>query len=229
MKAIPLIVITLLLITGCSNRLQLPTYKSGFLKDYKLFKPNPNMDDSWIRTTRHFDLDALKSYDKIALAPIELWLDKDNAYQVNNVEAQEAVTQYFEQQIKKKLSKDKSIVRQGTQGSLLIRIAITHLGEKSPDMSPLDLLPFRIVKNAGEGAYLMATEQKSVIGQASLEVELVDTDSGKGLAAVILESSTDEMYVTDAENNIDAIKTIINSWIDRLVISFGGKIKESET
>ena len=188
-----------LLVVSCSNRLQVPENKSGFLKDYHLFKPNPNADDAWVRTTRHFDLEKFRAYDKIAIAPIELWLNKDQAYQVKDIKKQERVTQYFEQVINEKLAEHKQIVRPGTKNSLLIRMAVTHLGEKSPDFEALDVLPFRIAKNAGEAAYLIATNQKSVIGSAGLEIEFVDTDSGHGLAAAILDSTTDETYVDDSQ------------------------------
>lgn len=215
-----LVSLAIIFIAGCSTRLQEPDNKSGFLNDYHLFKPNPSAEDSWVRVTQHFDLDKFKAYDKIAIAPVELWLNKNEPYLIKDKGKQEALTRYLEDTIKAKFNGRKQIVEQGTPGALLIRTAITHLGEKSPDFQARDLLPFRIVKNAGESAYLAATDQKSVIGRAGLEVEFVDNDSGNGLVAVILDSLSDELTVADKPNNIDALKAVVDNWAERLVSAF---------
>lgn len=220
LRKILLVSLACCMVVGCSSRLQSPEQKSGFLKDYRFFKPNPNAEDSWIRTTRHFDLEAFQNYDRIAIAPIELWIDENQEYEIKDPSKQEALTRYLEQVIIEKLDGSKQVVRPGTKGSLLIKMAITHYGEKAPGFEALDVLPFRIVKNVGVEAYLLASGQKNVIGSAGLEAEFVDTDSGEGLAAIILNSVTDEMNVKDSDTNLDAIKAVIDDWANRLVGAF---------
>ena len=100
----------------------------------------------------------------------------------------------------------------------------TQVNDKPGGTLPLDVLPFRIVMNAGEGAYRLATNQKAVIGEASLEAEFVDTNSGDGLIAIIMNSKSDEMNVDDNPNNIDSIKAIINGWVAQLVIALNEKL-----
>jgi len=216
MKKTLVLLISLSFLFGCSSRLQVPDSKSGFLKDYHLFKPNPERDNSWVRTKHGFRLTDLQNYQTVAIAPIELWLNPNKPIQIKDKSKQLALTTYFEQQIEAKIGDKYQIVSPGTKGSLLIRLAITHLSEKSPEFEALDILPFRIVMNAGESAYRLAAEKKAVIGSASLEAEFVDTNSGKGLVAVIVNSDSEEMNVDDNKDNIDSIKTVVDNWVNRL-------------
>jgi len=216
MKQTIFLLMTIVLLSGCSNRLQVPDSKSGFLNNYHLFKPNPRMDNSWVRTKKNVTIETLKSYKSIAIAPIELWLAPRKPTQITDKNKQKALNAYFEQLIKDKLADSYKIVPQGTKDSLLIRLALTNIEEKSPEFEVLDILPFRIAINAGEGAYRLATDQKAVIGEAGLEAEFVDTNTGDGLVAIIMNSKTDEMNVDDKASNIDSLKAIIDGWVAQL-------------
>ncbi|MBA6232285.1 MULTISPECIES: DUF3313 domain-containing protein [unclassified Colwellia] len=207
------------LFLGCSNQLQLPDSKSGFLSSYDLFKPNPRMDNSWVRAEENVSLKTLQNYKKIAIAPIELWLESNKPSYIKDENKQKALNAYFEQLLKEKIGDEYQIVPPGTKNSLLIRLALTNLEESSPEFEVLDVLPFRIVINAGEGAYRLATNQKAVIGEAGFEAEFVDTNSNDTLIAIIMNSKSDEMNVDDNPNNIDSIKVIINGWVEQLAIT----------
>lgn len=211
-----LIALIFLTIAGCANRLQRPDSKSGFLKNYHLFKPNPNTDDSWIRTKRFFKVSELSQYKKIALNPIEIWLNPNEPANITDKDKQKRLTDYFQQQIKKTVGDRFEFVEPGTKDSLLIRIALTNIKELEPELSPLDVIPFRIVMNAGKQVYLLAAAKKAVIGAATLEVEFVDTNTSKGLVAVIVNSKTDEVNVDDDDVNIDSVKLVIDQWVERL-------------
>lgn len=215
MKKITLFLCTVLLLLGCAST-QVPKSKSEFLKSYDNFKPHPQKKNTWFSTTKHFDYQKFKAYDKIAFAPITLWLSKDKPHQIKDIKKQEAIVRYFENTLKERLNNSKRVVKSGTQDSLLIKLAITYIGERSPKLEALDILPFRIVMNGGEMAYLAATDQKIAIGEAAIEVEFVDTNSNLGLVSAILENDTDEIYVNDTDDNIEAAKAILNSWADRL-------------
>lgn len=223
MKKLIFLLTTLALLVGCSNRSQVPESKSGFLKDYHLFKPNPDMDNSWVRSKGNVNLKTLQSYNKIAIAPVELWLESNKPSHIKDKNKQKALNAYFEQLIKAKISNEYQIVSPGTKDSLLIRLALTNLEENSPQFEVLDILPIRIVMNAGKGAYRLATDKKSVIGEAGLEAEFVDTNSGEELIAIIMDSKSDEMNVDDSPNNIDSIKAIMNGWVSQLVIALNEK------
>jgi len=217
------IILIFLLVSGCTNRLAQPEFKSGFLKDYRLFKKNPNTENSWIRTKPGFRLTKLKQYKKIALNPIEIWLDSTKKANIKDPVKQAKLTAYFEQQIKNKVGDRFEFVEPGTKDSLLIRMALTNIEELEPKLSPLDVLPFRIVMMAGEQAYLLATAQKAVIGAASLEVEFVDTNSNRGIVAVIVNNKTNEVNVSDNDSNIESVKLVIDDWVERLAAALTPK------
>jgi len=224
MKKTILLLMTIALLFGCSNRLQVPDSTSGFLSEYHLFKPNPRMDNSWVRVQPNVTLKTLQNYKSIAIAPVELWLDPNKATHITDKSKQYALNAYFEQLIKAKIGNNYQIVPQGTKNSLLIRLALTNLEEKSPEFEVLDILPFRIVLNAGEGAYRLATDQKAVIGEAGLEAEFVDTNTGEGLVGIIMNSQSDEMNVNDQARNIDSIKAILDAWVEQLASALNEKL-----
>ena len=224
MKTTFFLLTTIALLSGCSNRLQLPDSKSGFLNDYHLFKPNPRMDNSWVRAKKNITLATLQSYKSIAIAPVELWLAATKPTHIKDKSKQAALNAYFEQLLKDKLADKYQIVPKGTKDSLLIRLALTNLEEKSPEFEVLDILPFRIVLNAGEGAYRLATDQKAVIGEASLEAEFVDANTGNGLVAIIINSKSDEMNVANQASNIDSIKAVFDGWVEQLASALNEKL-----
>ena len=82
-----------------------------------------------------------------------------------------------------------------------------------------------MAKMAGEQVYLMATAQKAVIGAASLEVEFVDTNSNRGIVAVIVNNKTSEVNVSDDETNIESVKLVIDDWVERLAKALTPKEK----
>ena len=100
MKKFIVLLATFALLVGCSNRLQVPESKSGFLKDYHLFKPNPRMDNSWVRSKGNVNLKTLQNYKKIAIAPIELWLESNMPTHIKDKNKQKTLNAYFEQLIK---------------------------------------------------------------------------------------------------------------------------------
>jgi len=216
MKVLIALVLTSLIISGCANRLKQPEFKSGFLKDYRFFRATPNTDNSWIRTKPDFKLTKLQQYNKIALNPIEIWLNPNEAANIIDQKKQAKLTAYFEEKIKDKVAERFEFVEPGTKNSLLIRIAFTNIQELEPELSPLDALPFRIIMKAGEQAYLLATAQKAVIGAASLEVELVDTNTNRGIVAIIVSSKTNEVNVNDDKANVESIKLVVDQWVERL-------------
>ncbi len=187
-----------------------------FLKDYRLFKPDPEAENSWIRLRPAFHKHPFSQYTKIALNPIEIWLNPNEPANIVDKDKQKKLTSYFEQQIKKQVSNRLEFVEPGTPDSLLIRIALTNIEESEPELSPLDLISLRAVMAAGKELYLLASAQKNVIGAATLEVEFVDTNSGKGLLAVIVSRDSGEVNVSDDDSNIDSVKLVIDEWVKRL-------------
>lgn len=221
MKNMILLIWLALGLCACASSVK-PKAKSEFLKNYTHFKPSPRAKETWISTNSQFDYAQFIAYQRIAFAPIEIWPSKSQQLTIHDIEKQEAITQYFEDAIKKRLKGNKQIVRPGTQGALLVKMAITYIDERSPELEALDILPFRIVMNGGELAYLAATDQKVVVGKATVEVEFVDVDSNQGIAAAIISNTTGEMHVKNSDNNIETAKAILDNWAERLYNAVNG-------
>lgn len=223
MKFNLLIVITSLFIGVCSSTKQTPSYESGFLNDYVNFKVNPNEDNSFYKKHRNFNVSDFKDYDKVVIAPIEVWLPKTknntaHALTISDKSKQKALTNYFKMQLKQHVTHDIEFVHVDTPGSLTIAIALTNIQEEEIGISLRDLipLPIRVARTVTENTYLLAADKKTVIGAASMEVKFIDTNTNHTLISAIVERETGEIYVDDQKQNIDSLKSVINVWVKRL-------------
>ena len=224
MRAIVVALVALTMI-GCASQPQAPQETSGFLSGYQDFRPNPQQENSWIRTANGFTRETLTSYDKIALAPIEIWLNDQSKFEIQDKEKQQQLTQYFEQQIRTKIDSKYQFVPHGTPDSLSIQLALTNIEELDPEIMVRDFLPIAMARNAVQSTYRLAAAKKAVIGAASLEAKFVDTNTNNELIAVVVNSESDEMNVADEPENIESIKTIVEIWVDRLATALQPKDK----
>lgn len=212
-----LTILWLVSVAACSSLPTKPDHQSGFLANYEGFKPNPRADNSWVRSKPGITKADFQSYQKVAVAPIEVWLNGQTQQMALTPAMQKDISAYFQAQIAEGLKGHYQMVPEGTADALVINMAFTNISESKPGMSPLDVLPFRIVTNAGKNLYRLVANKKAVIGKASLEASFVDANSSDELAAIIVSHSSGAMNVEDTPDNVDSIKAVVDHWGARLV------------
>lgn len=211
----------LFLLGSCSGMPVKPIYPSGFLSNYTGFKENPKVNNAYYRKSDSFSIENFNDYTQLALAPVEVILAPGETLQISDRQSQKALTDYFSQQIEQKIAGRYQLVPVGTPNSLLIRIALTDIREQEIGMQLRDLIPtpVSVARTVAEKAYELSLAKKAVIAAASLEAEAVDTNTGESLVAVIVQRDSGQVYVDDKENNIDAVKQVIDVWVDRLTVA----------
>jgi hypothetical protein len=149
---------------------------SGFLKDYSALKPSSNIEDA----LTYVSTDAqknLRSYFAIVVDPIEVYIATDVDEGKISEASRKALTNYFEHALNKAVSDAFPVVEAPGPLTLRLRAALVGVdvggtvpaGDLPPDVGPLD----RVLN----------------IGKLRVEMELVDSETGDRIAAMVDKTS----------------------------------------
>lgn len=198
----------LIVLSGCSATM--PKTQSGFIDDYEYFSPLNGDTNTLVYSDPSFNAESLRSYQKVYVAPVELWLDGNGTHSVNPIELTYAAHK-FTQSLRTMLQQHYTLVATPQDDTLEIRAAITRIKFGTPQTNALDFIPFRIVMNAGNAVYLNATGQSDIITQVSLEAEFVSEQ--KRVFAISATKSLEDSLADNGEDNINAIQDVLNVWV----------------
>ena len=218
MKRNSIIVLSLLFsvlfVSGCSNSLK--QTQSGYLGDYTQLKPSAEYDDTLIYQAEGFDGKTLKQVSKIQLVPFEVWLTQKQSKSLNTEQVRLLVMS-FHQKLLKKIPKQFKIVNSADSDTLVIKGAFTGVTLNDPEVSVGDFVPIKLVFNAGNTAYLNATGQKNVITEVSIEVEFLLGQSNERVFAMTATKVLDATVQKTGEDNVKAVESVLDLWIDNFV------------
>jgi hypothetical protein len=205
------------LLSGCASNLN--QVQSGFLGDYSKLKASKNYDNTKTFQAKGFDQNTLAAIKEIKLVPFEIWLkpsSKDDAVLFNTQRLQE-LSRYFHDKLKQALQDNYQLVEVASLDTLIIQGAFSNIKLSAPELSVTDLIPVRLVLNAGNAAYLQVTNQKDVITEVSIEVEFI---LGKNSKRVFAMTATKQMDLTMGQNDDDGFKAVaevLDTWIENFV------------
>jgi hypothetical protein len=149
---------------------------SGFLKDYSALQPNPNVESALTYVSSDAQKN-LRSYFAIVVDPIAVYIATDVDETKISESSRKAVTNYFEHALKNAVSDAFPVVE--SPGPLTLRLRAALVGvdvggavpaaDLPPDVGPLDH-PLNIAK-------------------LRVEMELVDSETGERIAAMVDKSN----------------------------------------
>lgn len=187
---------------------------SGFLSDYKNFKViNPKTNaEVWIKPP-HQDFTFLKKYNSVVLSPIEIWMDP-SSYRGIDPNELKLITDYFFKSLRMALDPDYSIVEKSGPNVMNIRIAITGVQKKKPNnLKVINLLPVKLAWEAGNAAYRGVAGKQLDIYSASLELEILDSESGERLAAVVDTHESSKTTTEKGEDTWAPLQEVLDYWV----------------
>jgi hypothetical protein len=155
----------------------------GFLSDYS--KLAPEGGDSKAFKHRDPAVDFTK-YDKLLIDRIQIFANEDSEYKgVDPAELKELVD-YFHEAIKNAVADAYPVVREPGPDVLRLRITVTDLVPNKPEASVVSLVvPFVWVAEAGAGAAEGEVGSTPFVGEATVEMEAMDSVSARQVAAYI--------------------------------------------
>jgi hypothetical protein len=168
----------------------------GFLSDYSKLKPESGGEAYVYRDSK---ADAAK-YDKLMIDRIKIYLKEDAESKEIDPTAMKELADYFHQAIVKAVEGAYPVVRKPGPDVLRLRIAITDLVPNKPEASVVSLVvPFLWVGEAGAGAAKGKVGSTPFVGEATVEIEALDSESHEQVAAFI-ETRAAKKYDIDLQD-----------------------------
>ena len=172
---------------GCSGKLK----KTGFLSDYSHLEP----DDG---SLRYVDMKRLSSYDRFIIEPVVVRLYGTPQGSRPEPEIRRELANYMQNAIVKAIRDRYKTVSHSGPGIARIRVAITDIDKSTPAMNVLPQ-----TKMTGLG-----------IGGASMEGELLDSQTGEQIGAVIQSQKGKRISLSGLKKWGDA-KAVMDDWVKR--------------
>lgn len=180
----PLIVFLVISFSTTSWAGQFGDYKAqGFLSDYSHLKAEGGDSDAYLYINAKIDR---SKYKKVMVDRIKVYLKEDaESKEIDPAELMELST-YFHEELVKKISPYYSVVNEAGPDVLRIRIAITDLVPNKVEASVVTLaVPFLWIGEAGSGVAQDKTGSTPFVGEASVEIETLDSVSSQQVGAYL--------------------------------------------
>ncbi len=155
---------------------------SGFLDSYPQMQPHPDRPGAM----RYFKLGVdLGEYDKIAIEEITIFLHADSEEKGIKPDRLKALSDEFRRVLIDALEPDYPVVTKAGKGVLIVRMAIANVRLSKKKRSILNFTP---------GGFALYTLQDAsgatiILSDATIESELVDSQSGAQLGVLIDQQS----------------------------------------
>ena len=180
----------------------------GFLTDYLKIPKKKKEADSYGYTDSTVDF---SKYNKLLVDRTKIYFKDDSETKEIDPDKLKALTDYFYDAINKAVGDAYPMVKEPGPDVLRLRIAITDLVPNNTAASVTSLVvPFLWVADAAGGAATGDAGGSVFTGQATLELEVLDSDSSKQLAAYI-DTKTGQKY-NYAHGVATGVKGYINSY-----------------
>jgi hypothetical protein len=173
--------------TGCAKKLK----KTGFLSDYSNLLP----DDG---SLRYIDMKRLGTYDRFMVEPVVVQFYGTPQGSRPDPETRRELANYMHNAIVKAIRDRYTVDWQPGPGVAILRVALTDIDKSTPAMNVLPQ-----TKMTGLG-----------IGGASMEGELLDSQTGEQIGAVIQNQKGKRISLSGLKKWGDA-KAVMDDWAKR--------------
>ena len=200
----------LLLATGCSSTFQTrDVTTSGFLSDYAQLNEGSGDEAQLLYINPQTDFAA---YNKILMDPVKIYSSEDNKLEELSEEDRLRVLNYLDATIREQLKSDYTFVKEQGPGVIRLRIAIT---EAQGSQVVLDTMSSIIPIGMALGLIKkVATGTNLSVGEAGIEMELQDSQTGQRLAAAV-DKRAGRKY-TGKFDKYHTVEDAFDHWAERL-------------
>ncbi|WP_426159372.1 DUF3313 domain-containing protein [Pseudomonas sp. TSRC2-2] len=193
-------------VVGCSSKTVEPDQYSGFLKDYSQLKETKSPSGAEVMRWMDPKLDINK-FTSVYVEPSQLY-PKPQATEKIPQQTLNGITSYYDQALKRELSKSLPLATGPGPGVIVIRPAITAVSSKTEGLHVYEVIPIALVAAAVSTATGIRDQETTL----ATEAVFLDGSSNKVVAQVVrkgtgqpLENSSQVMKATD-------VKAVIDGW-----------------
>lgn len=151
---------------------------SGFFADDIKFEKHPDRRNVYRYLKEDF---ALGKYDKVVIAPVEIWIDPDSPYQGVQANGIKAMSDDLREIMISALEPDYPVVKHAGENTIGVRLAVTGIKMKKKKRGFLSFIPIGMAEAAAEDDML----DKASLTDAIIEADLIDTRTGERIVALV--------------------------------------------
>lgn len=199
-----LVVFSLTTTTGCAKKVRY----SGFLTEHPPFRKGQYIDLIYFKRDVDF-----RPYRKVMMDHVVFYLKDDAKYKGIFSHDLEEVAKIFHKKVKKALGRMYPLVDKPGPDVLRIRVAITDIVLSKPALNTITaitpLLAASYIKKAITGTH-------AYVGQASMEFEVLDSQTNEQLAAGIDTKAAEKYKVIKGLSKWGHVEDAFEFWANRL-------------
>ena len=201
-------------LAGCSSSTVQPDEYSGFLKDYSHLKQSTSPSGATVMRWIDPNL-KLDRYTSVYIEPSQLYPKPQPTTRIPQSTLQ-GITRYYDEALKRELSKSLPLATGPGPGVIVVRPAITAVSSKTEGLKAYEVIPVALVAAAVSTASGIRDQETDI----ATEAQFLDGASNKVLAQVVRKGSGKPLENDSQVMKADDVKTVLDGWASDLHQSY---------
>ena len=201
-------------VVGCASKVQQPDEYSGFLKDYSRLKEAKSPSGAEVMRWVDPKLNA-KKYTSVYVEPSQLYPAPKPTDKIPQ-STLTAITHYYDQALKREISKSLPLASGPGPGVIVVRPAITAVSSKTEGLAPYEYIPVALVVAAVSTASGIRDQET----QLATEAVFIDGQSQDVIAQVVRKGTGKPLSNDSQVMKADDVKAVIDGWASDMHQSF---------
>lgn len=193
-------------VVGCSSKTVEPDQYSGFLKDYSQLKETKSPSGAEVMRWMDPKLDINK-FSSVYVEPSQLY-PKPQATEKIPQQTLNGITSYYDQALKRELSKSLPLATGPGPGVIVIRPAITAVSSKTEGLHVYEVIPIALVAAAVSTATGIRDQETTL----ATEAVFLDGSSNKVVAQVVRKGTGQPLENSSQVMKANDVKAVIDGW-----------------
>jgi hypothetical protein len=193
-------------VAGCSSKVVEPDQYSGFLKDYSQLREARSPSGAEVMRWVDPKLDINK-FTSVYVEPTQLYPRPQPTVKIPQ-QTLNGITNYYDQALKREISKSLPLANGPGPGVIVVRAAITAVSSKTEGLKPYEIIPVALVAAAVSTASGIRDQE------TTLATEAVFLDGGSNeVVAQVVRKGTGKPLSNDTQvMKTDDVKAVIDGW-----------------
>ncbi|VVN90253.1 DUF3313 domain-containing protein [Pseudomonas fluorescens] len=193
-------------VVGCSSKVPQPDEYSGFLKDYSQLREEKS--PSGVAVMRWIDPKLnLNQYTSVYIEPSQFYPKPQPTVKIPQ-STLSGITSYYDQALKREISKSLPLASRPGPGVLVMRAAITGVSSKTQGLKPYEVIPIALVAAAVSTATGIRDQETDL----ATEAVFLDGGNNKVVAQVVRKGSGKPLASESQVMKADDVKNVIDGW-----------------
>ena len=191
---------------GCASKVQQPDEYSGFLKDYSRLKEGKS--PSGAEVMRWVDPQLkINQYTSVYIEPTQLYPAPKPTEKIPQ-STLNGITSYYDQALKREMSKSLPLASGPGPGVIVVRAAITAVSSETESLAPYEYILVALVAAAVSTASGIRDQET----QLATEAVFIDGQSQDVVAQVVRKGIGKPLSNDSQVMRADDVKKVIDSW-----------------